>query len=57
MSRPFSDTRVTELDARKRSVLSQLHRATPAGCLTPMGYTAHRQTGPGGLPLALRLRG
>jgi hypothetical protein len=48
-------TRVTELDARKRSVYSQLNRATPAGCLTPMGYTAYRQTGPGGLPLAHRL--
>lgn len=56
-SRPLSDTRITELDAGKRAFDSSLNRATTAGCLTPTGHAAYRQTGPSGLPLVLRLRG
>ena len=54
-TRPFSDTRITEVEARKRSLCSRVNRATTAGCLTPTGYTAYLPVGPGGLPLALRL--
>jgi hypothetical protein len=31
-SRPFSDTRIAELDARKRSLYSRVNRAATAGC-------------------------
>ncbi len=56
-SRPIRDTRITAFAALKRSLYSQLNLATPEGCLTPTGYTAYRQTGPAGLPLALCLSG
>ena len=53
--RPFSDTHVANFDARKRSLYVRVDRATTASWPTPKGYTAYRQTGLGGLPLALRL--
>ena len=55
MTRPFCYNHVAEIDARKRSFYVRVSRATTAGCVTPSGDTTYRQTGPGGLPLALRL--
>lgn len=43
--RPFSDTRIAELNAQKRSLYSRVNRATTAGCLTPTGYTEYRRPG------------
>lgn len=54
-NRPFSDNQVAELNARKRSIYVLVSRATTAGGLSPKGYTGCRQTGPGNLPLAIRL--
>jgi hypothetical protein len=53
--RPFSDTRIAEFDARKRTLYLRVVRAMTAGWLTQTGFTAYHQPGPGGLPLALRL--
>jgi len=43
--RPFSDTRIAELNARKRTLYVRANRATTAGRLTQMGYTAYRRPG------------
>jgi hypothetical protein len=46
MSRPFSDTRIAELDARKRSIYLRVNRATTAEAAHPRGARPCA-TGPG----------
>jgi len=54
-NRPFSDTCIAELKARKRSLYMRVNRAATAGCPTQAGYTTHHRPGAGGMPLVLAL--